>query len=119
MPVEFPDHFLAACDLKRMSTEYPLQAANQGALTGPLRTDQHQRNLGLPIGVLNGPSNPADKVIRELRVAPSDYLLDVLADQLPIPGRRLKPPTLPQVQTAVHHGRAIRPKRHATILAAL
>jgi hypothetical protein len=80
MPIEFPNHFIPASDLKRMKAEDQLKATNQRPFASALLANQHQRNFRSLSGMLYRPSNPPNNVLCKLLIPISNHHLNMLSD---------------------------------------
>src|SRR5215831_920714 len=79
--------------------------------------DEYDCSLRLLCRVLHGPSQPIVIVAVDALVARSQHFEHVLAQQAPIAGLRLDPPTGPQIELAVDDAALVaRLENHAAIL---
>src|SRR6516164_6077342 len=116
MSVELAGQVLGCTEVERVRAKDPTQRLAERALASAGIANEYGGSLRLLGGMLHGPSHPIESIAVNVIVACGQYFEDVLAQEAPIAGLRLDPPSLPQVELAVDDALVARPEDHAGIL---
>src|SRR5262249_15588225 len=103
-------------DVARMLAEELAHDFAERAPAGAALTLEHERNLGLFVGMLHGPCQPVDGIGIDVIITRGHHLENVLAHIAPITAPRRYTPATPEIALAVDDGLAVRLEDDAGIL---